>query len=267
MNDMNKRLGELRDSNGEHGVWVRMTRGESKYESIKNQYNQYQLGYDEKLSTNPSWTVGAALTYTEGDSTYSKGGAENEHKGFAVYGSKLNDDGSFIDIIAKYSRLENDFKTTLGSGDYSANGYSFSAEYGKRFTKENGMWIEPQVELTYGLVDNADYKVGGIGVSQDEIKSIVGRVGFALGKNVKAGNVYARASYLYDFDGETAVNYLDGSKTRTIEQDLGGGWWEVGVGTNINFSKATHVYADVEKTFGGEVDTDWQWNLGVRYNF
>lgn len=27
------------------------------------------------------------------------------------------------------------------------------------------------------------------------------------------------------------------------------------------------AYADVEKTFGGEVDTNWQWNLGVRYSF
>ena len=30
-NDMNKRLGELRDSKGEHGAWARMARGESKY--------------------------------------------------------------------------------------------------------------------------------------------------------------------------------------------------------------------------------------------
>jgi len=45
-NDMNKRLGELRDANGEHGAWVRMTRGESEYKSVKNQYNAYQMGYD-----------------------------------------------------------------------------------------------------------------------------------------------------------------------------------------------------------------------------
>lgn len=43
MNDMNKRMGELRNANGEHGVWVRMVRGESEYNSVKNQYNQYQF--------------------------------------------------------------------------------------------------------------------------------------------------------------------------------------------------------------------------------
>ena len=51
LDDMNKRLGELRDSKGEHGVWVRMVRGENDYKSLNSQYNTYQLGYDEKLST------------------------------------------------------------------------------------------------------------------------------------------------------------------------------------------------------------------------
>lgn len=47
LDDMNKRLGELRDSKGEHGVWVRMVRGENDYKSLNSQYNTYQLGYDE----------------------------------------------------------------------------------------------------------------------------------------------------------------------------------------------------------------------------
>ncbi|MBO5245606.1 MAG: autotransporter outer membrane beta-barrel domain-containing protein, partial [Selenomonadales bacterium] len=38
-------------------------------------------------------------------------------------------------------------------------------------------------------------------------------------------------------------------------------------GANVKLSDATYVYADVEKTFGGEIDTNWQWNLGVRYSF
>ena len=269
-NDMNKRLGELRDSKGEHGIWARMVRGEGTYESIKNQYNTYQLGYDEKLSTNPNWTVGAALSYTEGESSFNGGSGENKHTGFAVYGSYLNDDGSFIDLIAKYARLEHDFDTFkgAGSGDYDTNGYSVSAEYGKRFTQDNGMWIEPQVELTYGKVGSANYTTDkGVSVRQDGMDSLVGRVGFALGKDFKQGNAYVRASYLYDFDGETDMTFSNGKITRGFEQDLGGGWWEVGVGTNINLSDATHLYMDVEKTYGGDVATPWQWNVGVRYSF
>ena len=271
-NDMNKRLGELRDSKGEHGAWARMARGESKYgaQNVKNQYNYYQVGYDEKLSTNPNWTVGVALTRTEGNSTFATGTGENKHTGFAVYGSYLGDNGSFIDLIAKYARMDNEFNAIdgIGSGDYKTNGYSLSAEYGKRFTKDNGFWIEPQVELTYGTVGSVDYLTSkGANVHQDGMDSLVGRLGFSLGKNIKQGNVYVRASYLYDFDGDTKVTYTKEKVARSFEQDLGGGWWEVGVGTNLNLSEATHLYFDVEKTYGGNVATPWQWNAGVRWSF
>ena len=271
-NDMNKRLGELRDSKGEHGAWARMARGESKYgsQNVKNQYNYYQVGYDEKLSTNPNWTVGVALTRTEGTSTFARGTGENKHTGVAVYGSYLNDNGSFIDLIAKYARMDNDYKTIgvgVGDASYESNGYSLSAEYGKRFTKDNGFWIEPQVELTYGTVGSVDYLTSkGARVHQDSVDSLVGRLGFSLGKDIKQGNVYVRASYLYDFDGETKATMSDAGAT-SFEQDLGGGWWEVGVGTNINLSDATHLYFDVEKTYGGNVVTPWQWNAGVRWSF
>ncbi|MDO4922145.1 MAG: autotransporter outer membrane beta-barrel domain-containing protein [Phascolarctobacterium sp.] len=272
--DMNKRLGELRDSVGEHGVWVRMTRGEAKYgnQNIKNQYNAYQLGYDEKLSVDKRWTVGAALTYTDAESSFSYGKGENKHKGLAVYGSRLNDDGSFIDLIARYARLEHDYEVYggAGKGDFDTNGYSLSAEYGKRFTQKSGLWIEPQVELTYGRVSSGEYLTNnGVRVRQEGMDSVVGRLGFALGKNLAQGkgNVYLRASYLYDFDGETDVRYSYGIQNKRFEQDLGGGWWEVGVGTNINLSEASHLYFDVEKTYGGDVATPWQWNAGVRWSF
>lgn len=269
-NDMNKRLGELRDSKGEHGVWARMVRGEVEYESIKNQYNYYQIGYDEKLSTDPNWTVGMFLTRTEGNSTFRTGSAENNHTGVGVYGSYLKDDGSFIDLVAKYARIDSDFNASggVGSGDYNTNGYSVSAEYGKRFEQGNGFWIEPQVELTYGTVGAVDYTTSnGAKVRQEGMDSLVGRVGFSLGKDIKDGNIYARASYLYDFDGETEVTMSHSGISDVYEQDLGGGWFEVGVGTNINLSDATHLYFDVEKTYGGDVAAPWQWSAGIRYSF
>lgn len=269
-NDMNKRLGELRDSKGEHGVWARMVRGEVEYESIKNQYNYYQIGYDEKLSTDPNWTVGMFLTRTEGNSTFRTGSAENNHTGVGVYGSYLKDDGSFIDLVAKYARIDSDFNANggVGSGDYNTNGYSISAEYGKRFEQGNGFWIEPQVELTYGTVGAVDYTTGnGAKVRQEGMDSLVGRVGFYIGKDIKAGNIYARASYLYDFDGETEVTMSHSGISDVYEQDLGGGWFEVGLGANINLSDATHLYFDVEKTYGGDVATPWQWSAGMRWTF
>ena len=268
-NDMNKRLGEVRASEGNQGIWARMARGQSKYgaQGIKNQYNYYQLGYDSKISDD--WILGGAFTYTDGDSSYTNGSGTNKHTGFAVYGSNLRDDGSFIDLIAKYAHMKNDFDVNggVGSGDYSTNGLSFSAEYGKRFHQE-GYWIEPQAELTYGRVSSADFTTkNGASVHQDSMDSLVGRLGFSLGKDIKQGNVYVRASYLYDFQGDTSVTMSKEGATTPFKTDLGGGWWEFGVGTNLNLGHDTHFYLDVETTAGGDVDTPWQWNAGVRYSF
>lgn len=268
-NDMNKRLGEVRASEGSQGIWARMARGQSKYgqQGIKNQYNYYQLGYDSKISDD--WILGGAFTYTDGDSSYTNGSGTNKHTGFAVYGSNLRDDGSFIDLIAKYAHMKNDFDVNggVGSGDYSTNGLSFSAEYGKRFHQE-GYWIEPQAELTYGRVSSADFTTkNGASVHQDSMDSLVGRLGFSLGKDIKQGNVYVRASYLYDFQGDTSVTMSKGGAATPFKTDLGGGWWEFGVGTNLTLGHDTHFYLDVETTAGGDVDTPWQWNAGVRYSF
>lgn len=268
-NDMNKRLGEVRASEGNQGIWARMARGQSKYgaQGIKNQYNYYQLGYDSKISDD--WILGGAFTYTDGESSYTNGSGTNKHTGFAIYGSNLRDDGSFIDLIAKYAHMKNDFDVNggVGSGDYSTNGLSFSAEYGKRFQQE-GYWIEPQAELTYGRVSSADFTTKrGAKVHQDSMDSLVGRLGFSLGKDIKQGNVYVRASYLYDFQGDTSVTMSKEGATTPFKTDLGGGWWEFGVGTNLNLGHDTHFYLDVETTAGGDVDTPWQWNAGVRYSF
>ena len=268
LDDMNKRLGELRDSKGEHGVWVRMVRGENDYKSLNSQYNTYQLGYDEKLSTDPHWTLGAAFSYTDGDGGYNTGSYEMDHKTLTLYGSKLNDDGSYIDIVGKYSRLNHDLRNTWGDGEYDANGYSIGVEVGKRFQQGNGFWIEPQAQLTYGHVGSANYQAGEIKVTQEGMESLIGRAGVRFGKDLHNGNVYLRASYLYDFDGETGVTLTNASgKERHFDEDLGGGWCEVGVGTNINLSDATHLYFDIEKTYGGDITTDWKWNAGIRYSF
>lgn len=269
-NDLNKRLGELRDSKGQYGLWTRMSRGEAKYNDlgIKNQYNYYQLGYDARISDD--WILGGAVSYTDGESSFRDGDGTNKHTGFAVYGSRLADDGSFIDIIAKYAHMKNEYDTYAGAGDgdYSTNGFAFSAEYGKRFKGQNDFWIEPQAELTYGRVDSANFTTAkGVHVHQDSLDSLVGRLGFALGKDVKAGHVYVRASYLYDFKGDVNMYMDKDGAADSYDHDLGGGWWEFGVGTNLNLGHDTHFYFDVERTASGEVSTPWQWNAGIRYSF
>ncbi len=272
--EMHQRMGELRSSTGEAGIWARMKRGESESGdlNIKNQYSTYQLGYDEKVGDS-NWYLGGAISRTEGKSSFGNGSGENQSTGFTVYGTYVGEDGQYVDLSAKYARLDNEFDVFRrdgieSTGDYRNNGYAFSAEYGKRIEAGNDFWVEPQVQLTYGHLSSANYTTSrGIKAAQDAMNSVVGRVGFAAGKDIGAGNVYVKASYLYDFDGDTSVTMNDGVNSRTYEQDLGGGWFEFGIGTNINLSETSHLYFDVERAVGGDIDTPWQWNAGVRFDF
>ena len=269
-NDMYKRLGELRDSKGQQGLWVRMVRGQIKYgvRSMKNQYSYYQVGWDTKVGSN--WTVGAAYSKTDGTTSFYRGTADNDHDGAAIYGSYLADDGSFIDLIAKYTHIDTDYETFHGAGSasYDNDAFSVSAEYGKRFHGKGGLWIEPQAELTYGRVSAADFLTkNGVKVYSDSAGSLVGRLCMVLGRDIKAGHLYAKASYLYDFDGDTITNMTYKGAKERFSDDIGGGWWEVGIGANLNLNKATYLYIDAEKTCGGNVAAPWQWSLGVRYSF
>lgn len=195
--EMHQRMGELRSSKGEAGIWARMKRGESKYGDmdIKNQYSTYQLGYDEKVGDS-NWYIGGAISRTEGKSSFATGSGENQSSGFTVYGTYVADDGQYVDLSAKYARLDNEFDVfgrsgIESTGDYRNNGYAFSAEYGKRIEAGNDFWIEPQVQLTYGHLSSANYTTSrDVRVTQDAMDSVVGRLGFAAGKDIGAQAMY-----------------------------------------------------------------------------
>lgn len=90
----------------------------------------------------------------------------------------------------------------------------------------------------------------------------VGRIDNEFNITSNAGNVKGdywkgEAGYTYSFEGHS----------RSLSEDLGGTWYEYGLGANFNATKNLHLYADIEAADGGEVDTDYRVNLGARWSF
>lgn len=268
---LSQRLGELRESDGGQGIWVRMSRGEFEYDGeYKNQYNFFQMGYDWAAG---NWHYGAAVSHNDGQTTYTHGDGENRSTSLSLYGTWLGDKGHYADIVLKQGRLSNDFDiyTEAGhtSGDYDAWGTSLSGEYGMKVELDGGWYVTPQAQLTLMRVGGEDYTTNnGIKVNQDSLESAVGRVGFEVGKRISdSGSIYAKASLLHDFVG-SADTYLSlNGLTNSYHQDIGDTWCEAGIGFNYKTSENSYVYADVVKTFGGDVETPWQWNAGMRWTF
>lgn len=268
---LSQRLGELRESDGGQGIWVRMSRGEFEYDGeYKNQYNFFQMGYDWAAG---NWHYGAAVSHNDGQTTYTHGDGENRSTSLSLYGTWLGDKGHYADIVLKQGRLSNDFDiyTEAGhtSGDYDAWGTSLSGEYGMKVEFDGGWYVTPQAQLTLMRIGGEDYTTNnGIKVNQDSLESAVGRVGFEVGKRISdSGSIYAKASLLHDFAG-SADTYLSlNGLTNSYHQDIGDTWCEAGIGFNYKTSENSYVYADVVKTFGGDVATPWQWSAGMRWTF
>ena len=164
---LSQRLGELRESTGGQGIWVRMSRGEFEYSGeYKNQYNFFQLGYDWAAD---NWHYGVAVSHNDGETAYTYGSGENRSTSLSLYGTWLGDAGHYADIVLKQGRLSNDFDvyTISGhtSGDYDAWGTSLSGEYGRKFVLEDDWYITPQAQLTLMRIGGESYGTNnGIGV-------------------------------------------------------------------------------------------------------
>ena len=271
---LSQRLGELRNSEGDQGIWARMSRGEFEYGgAFKNQYNYFQLGYDKAYG---DWHYGAAISYNDGQTTYAQGSGENDSTSLTLYGTWLGDKGQYTDIVVKQGKINNEYTNYAAAGvtkaDYDMWGTSISAEYGQKLEMKNDWYVTPQAQLTYMRIGGEDYTASVNGspmqVSQDGMDSFVGRIGFEAGKNISdKGSVYAKASLLHEFAGEADTYLQLGNLNNSYTQDLGDTWYECGFGVNYKTSDNSYLYADVVKTFGGDVETPWQWNAGMRFSF
>ena len=265
---LSQRLGELRNSEGDQGIWVR---SEFEYSgAYKNQYNFFQLGYDKAFG---SWHYGAAVSHNDGQTTYDNGKGENKSTSLSLYGTWLGDRGHYSDIVLKQGRLTNEYDNYAAAGhthgDYDAWGTSLSGEYGMKVGLDNGWYVTPQAQLTLMRIGGEDYTTNnGIKVSQDTLSSCVGRVGFEMGKTISdKGSIYAKASLLHEFAGNADTYLSLNGISNSYSQDIGGTWYEAGLGFNFKTTDNSYIYADVVKTFGDDIKTPWQWNVGARWTF
>lgn len=271
MSSLTKRMGELRDSPAGVGAWVRLYGSENEVgsQNVTAKNATIQVGSDLSVG---DWKVGAALSYTDGRATYDAGEGDSNTYGFALYGTWLAENGQFLDLIAKYSRVNQDFSIEGMNGSYDNNAFALSAEYGWRFELGPVAFIEPQAQFTYFRVMGDDFATSNdVKVEQDDYDSYIGRIGVRGGFKFpnNKGNLYARVSFLYDFDGEmhADVRSLTGRGHNTIDEDLGGSWVEYGIGANFNLTDRTYSYVDLERSSGGEVKENWRWNIGLRHVF
>lgn len=276
-NSVAKRLGDLRFAPEEAGLWARVFAGKSEYEQggayYANRYRTVQVGYDKRVGAD-GWRVGGAVSYTDGDSDFAAGTGENSSTALAFYGTWTGERGHYLDLIAKASRLHNEYtiysadRSLHSDGDYNSWGGSLSAEYGRRIARGNGWYIEPQAELAWGHMRGESYRTAqGMQIRQQGMDSLVGRLGLAVGRASEKGSFYLKASLAHEFQGKTGVRFSEGGIENWTSDDFGDTWGEIGIGGTVRIGAHSYAYADVERTVGADVKVPYRVNAGVRWSF
>ncbi len=275
MNHLRKRLGELRnDGSGENGAWARTYGGEintNKYGRNESGYSGLQVGYDKKQDS-PSGEkfTGGAISYTTSKDSFDTGSGNSYDTDFALYQTWVRKDGHYTDLILKHGWLESKYSMTDLSGTYSSADYntqtdSISAEYGYRKQLGSNWYIEPQTELTYAHINAVNYATSsGMNVVQDGIDRLIWRNGIGLGRKLNNGNhIYASLSALHEFKGEAQIR----ANSFKYNETMDGTWGEFILGIDGKLSGHSSGYMNVEKLFGGDVGSNWQYNMGCRFTF
>ena len=264
----------------EDGIFVKALGGKtsSDVKGVKddNTYRGVQVGLDKALAN--GWHAGVAFDYRDGDSDYLLGGkGDNQLYSLGVYGVKTFDDQSYLRVAAKAGRVENEYdvyneiRSLKLHGDYKANAYGLTMEYGKTFGSE-ASYFTPKAQLTWSQVGSKDYTAhtpnDSMRIGQDSYSSLVARFGVEAGAKSEKGRVYVGLYGAHEFNGDISASYFakDGGMKHT-SFDGKDTWMEMSIGGSYDLSDNCHIYADFAKDFGGDFERKWKASAGLRFEF
>ena len=272
-----QRMGDLRhETNNEEGVWVRVKGGKYSGDGFSNRHTMYQLGYDDVVKNTDKLKryQGVAFSYDDGKNSFNRGSGKLKAKSIGFYSTDLRNKGHYLDLTLKIYDADSDFtvfdtegKKIIGAFDNS--GISLSAEYGRKKYLDEHWSIEPQAQLTLGYLGGARYTTSnGIHVSQSDPNSVLGRIGCNFMYDMDEKNtVYLKANWLHQFAGNYGATLTNGNDSLRIDNHDHDTWFEYGFGFACMTGKNNHLYADVERSTGGSLRKNWQWNAGMFWTF
>ncbi|EKS8912544.1 serine protease autotransporter EspP, partial [Escherichia coli] len=279
VNNLNKRMGDLRDINGEAGAWARIMSGTgSASGGFSDNYTHVQVGVDKKHELDGlDLFTGFTVTHTDSSASADVFSGKTKSVGAGLYASAMFDSGAYIDLIGKYVHHDNEYTATfagLGTRDYSTHSWYAGAEAGYRYHVTEDAWIEPQAELVYGSVSGKQFawKDQGMHLSMKDkdYNPLIGRTGVDVGKSFsgKDWKVTARAGLGYQFDllanGETVLRDASGEKRIKGEKDSR---MLMSVGLNAEIRDNVRFGLEFEKSAFGKYNVDNAVNANFRYSF
>ena len=272
-----KRLGELRWSKNNDGAWGRVINrrlARSGTQAFDVSMNTLQLGYDRRIPLSfGDIFVGGAIEHSRGTEKYDDGDGSVYMTDGALYGTFKGRSGDYVDVVTKAGKLFTHYSSDYSDGgDFENWGFSASAEYGHKFDLGWSWSVEPQAQIRYSYLWGDDYTSdNGAKIYQDDMDSLVGRLGLLVAKEFGTGTenpvrIYAKGSVLHEFLGDRDETlYQDVAMHDST--DLAGTWYSAGVGANVGLSENCSFYVDAERDFGTDIKVQYRIQGGFRFEF
>ena len=267
-----KRVMDIRNDPSEVGVWIRGETGKMKIEGYGYDYNLTSGGHDWKHESDAAIMFGGfGITHSVNKCDTGIIG-DTKSTGYNLYGSWLGkDNNDYVDVILKYGKMDKtyaglDINNIFAGGNYSKDVFSIAAKYGRRYEMHNDWYYEPFAGLTLGKISDVDFKdARGFNIHGESVTSKIANLGIQVGKKLEKRDFYYRMNLVHDFDGKMHVN-VPGTTTNAYT-DMGGTWLKCAIGTSAKLGKNNSYYIDLEKDFGSKVEKPWSISAGYRHTW
>ncbi|RDU70887.1 autotransporter outer membrane beta-barrel domain-containing protein [Helicobacter brantae] len=283
------------------GVWSKVFGGEQSnsyaYAGIKSKYLVLQAGYDNAFDTREGRDfTGFMASYGvmdsksqafEGsflfDATYAYRAFSHSAE-FGVYNLYFHNSGFYTNTLAKLGYLStrfngiNDNSVSANLSNYTltlSQGFGYKIEIGK--AKE--WFITPQVCLALGYLSPSklrqSYDGQTLQSSLNGILTLKNTLGSEIGYTLRGNKAhfdfkvglgygfdYAYANALYQIEGGTYIKSVKEASFISPSHQF-----KLNAGIDVRIDDRINVCLDVQKSFFGKINTDYQISAGIRYSF
>ncbi len=270
------------------GIWANAEAKKMEFDGgfgsvFEQEFRTISVGYDKKLDReNGALYQGMMIGYGTADRDITNGIGNTDLDSFqaSLYSLYRRNDGFYLAGLLKYNRYTSDmtidklddFSTALGldtvTGESDHNGVGVSFMTGKRIETGNKGWYwEPQLQVSWMKISGDGYTTNsGIDVDIKDSDSVQARGGILFGRSFITSNgsmldIYANASLVHEFDGETDVIMSGGKYT----SDLSGTWGVYGIGLNWEVSKGRYLNARFQYADGDGRTQPWGAQIGFSF--
>jgi outer membrane autotransporter protein len=282
MQTLVQRLGELRLSHA-NGYWFkpygnRMIINNQASRQFDQNSGGFDLGIDRQFNTlrGGALYVGMFAGYLNADDNFHQS-SSGSAQGFSLgaYATWLHAKGWYVDAVAKYFHLWNDFHAYTSSGNDSSANYSVPAagaslELGKRFNLDYAkkfFYIEPQAQLQAGYIQGMNYAASnGLLVAGDNQFSTLARIGSRVGMHIefskqKILEPYLQASVLQQLSGNNNISTNSTPFTTVLPSTAG----QLGAGASMQILSHAYAYGEYDYVFAKGFHEPVALSAGIRW--